>query len=188
MNLHLLANATPVAVDGSKGVPGAAPLTLRRLDVAGFAPFGRVIDVPPAATGRPINGGTSMRFDLVDDMRLDAQGGRPQLAIFRAQARSFPHRVTELERHSLGSQSFIPLGELRFVLVVAPANAAGMLPQSSEIVAFISNGRQGVMLSPGTWHHALLAVDAGDFAVIERVGDEVDCDVCTLDVAAEVRL
>jgi len=70
------------------------------------------------------------------------------------------------------------------VIVVAPAGeaptAAGML------AAFVTDGRQGVVLAPGTWHHALLAVDAGDFVVVERAGAVVDCDTCELVTAATV--
>ncbi len=150
----------------------AQPLTAQA-----FAPFGTVIAAPAAGGGRFINGGNAERFDLVDDLQLGAEGGRPLLALFRAQPRRFPHAVTEMERHALGSQSFVPLGERRFVIVVAPAGEA---PANEALVAFVTDGRQGVTLAPGTWHHALLAVDAGDFVVVERAGAVVDCDVCAL--------
>ncbi|MGC3985360.1 MAG: ureidoglycolate lyase [Pseudorhodoferax sp.] len=149
-------------------------LSVQPLGAAAFAPFGTVIAVPAGAAGRPINGGTSQRFDLLDDMALSAQGGRPMLALFRAQARRFPHAVNELERHVLGSQTFVPLGRRRFVLVVAPAASE---PDLGALAAFMTDGAQGVVLAPGTWHHALLAVDAGDFVVVERAAQAVDCDV-----------
>ncbi len=95
------------------------------------------------------------------------------MALFRAQARQFPVALKEVERHQLGSQSFIPLGRARFVIVVA---AAGLPPQASDLRAFVSDGLQGVTLAPGTWHHALLAVDAGDFLVVERASSATDCD------------
>ncbi|MDH6167634.1 ureidoglycolate lyase [Variovorax boronicumulans] len=163
--------------------PLAAPLVAQPLTTTAFAPFGKVIEAP-AGEGRPINGGNARRFDLVGDLQLDADGGRPMLALFRAQARSFPHEVSEMERHALGSQTFVPLGERRFVIVVA---RAGDAPASADdLAAFITNGHQGVVLAPGTWHHALLAVDAGDFVVIERAAGTVDCDVCTLRTPARV--
>jgi ureidoglycolate lyase len=71
-----------------------------------------------------------------------------------------------MERHALGSQTFVPLGERRFVIVVAPAGEAP--------------------ITPGTRHHALLAVDAGDFVVIERAAAAVDCDACRLQEPARV--
>ena len=158
-------------------------LSVQPLSAATFAPFGTVVEVPAGATGRPINGGTSQRFDLLADMALAAEGGRPVLALFRAQARRFPHAVNELERHALGSQTFVPLGQRRFVLVVAPAAAE---PDLGALAAFITDGAQGVVLAPGTWHHALLAVDAGDFVVVERAAQAVDCDVVRWEAGVRV--
>ena len=58
-------------------------LVARPLDARAFAPFGTVIEVPVAAAGRPINAGSSERFDLVDDLALDAAGGRGAIAVAR---------------------------------------------------------------------------------------------------------
>ncbi|MET3442004.1 ureidoglycolate lyase [Variovorax paradoxus] len=151
-------------------------LTAQPLTQQAFAPYGTVL-AAPANAGRSINGGNAERFDLVDDLQLGAKDGRAMLALFRAQARRFPHEVTEMERHALGSQTFVPLGERRFVIVVAQA---GKAPSADALAAFVTNGLQGVTLAPGTWHHALLAVDAGDFVVVERAGQHVDCDTCAV--------
>lgn len=163
--------------------PAAALRVAQPLTSKAFAPYGTVIGVP-AGEGRPINGGNARRFDLLGDLQLHADGGRPMLALFRAQARSFPHEVTEMERHALGSQTFVPLGERRFVIVVARAGDAPV--SHRDLAAFVTDGHQGVVLAPGTWHHALLAVDAGDFVVIERAAAAVDCDVCRLQEPARV--
>jgi ureidoglycolate lyase len=152
-------------------------LAIQPLTAEAFVPFGTVIAVPPGE-GRPINGGSARRFDLVDDLQLDAARGRPMLALFRAQARRFPHAVAELERHALGSQAFVPLGMRRFVIVVARAGAAPA--SAADLSAFVTDGLQGVLLAPGTWHHALLALDAGDFVVLERGADAPDCELCRL--------
>jgi len=159
-------------------------LVARPLTAAAFDPFGTVVEAP-SADGRPINAGTSQRHDLVDDLQLSAAGGRPMLAVFRAQARPFPFSATELECHKLGSQTFIPLTGARFVVLVAPPGAH---PDCDHLAAFVSNGRQGIVLSPGTWHHALLAVDAGDFAVIERSAKTEDCDIARLPAAVRLDL
>ena len=76
-------------------------------------------------------------------------------------------------------------GRARFVILVAPA---GMTPEADTLRAFLADGRQGVSLAPGTWHHGLLAVDAADFAVIERAADEEDCDLLTLPRPVSVAL
>jgi ureidoglycolate lyase len=144
-----------------------------------FAPFGTVIEWPEQATARAINSGTSLRTDLLPDLSLAADGGRPCLALFRAAARRFPLPLLQVERHRLGAQIFIPLGHVRYVVVVAAPQAS---PVAAALQAFVSNGSQGVCLAPGTWHHALLAIDAGDFAVIERSAPTLDCDVVQLAV------
>lgn len=159
-------------------------LVARPLTAAAFDPFGTVIEAP-GVDGRPINAGTSQRNDLVDDLQLSAAGGRPMLAVFRAQARPFPFSATELECHKLGSQTFIPLTGARIVVLVA---LPGAHPDCDHLAAFVSNGRQGIVLSPGTWHHALLAVDAGDFAVIERAAQTEDCDIARLPAAVRLDL
>ena len=152
-----------------------------------FAPFGRVLQVPADGQGgHAINQGTSQRFELVADALLTAEAGRPVISISRALARVLPLTLVAMERHPLGSQSFVPLGAARrFALVVAaagvPAEALG-----DHLQAFVSNGTQGVLLAPGTWHHGLLALDAGDYLVLERRGDAVDCDLA--DLASPVRL
>ncbi len=64
--------------------------------------------------------------------------------------------------------------------------AADAMPTAESLAAFIAGGQQGVTLAPGTWHHALLAVDAGDFVVIERVGETVDCAVHRLIAPVDV--
>jgi ureidoglycolate lyase len=151
-------------------------LQAQALTAESFAPFGQVVGLSndnSAYSSRSINHGNVMRYDIVNDLQLSAKEGRPALAIFRAQARQFPHTVTEMERHALGSQTFIPLGTQRFVIVVAqPSSAAN----ANDLHAFITDGTQGIVLAPGTWHHALLAIEGGDFAVIERVADTVDCE------------
>jgi ureidoglycolate lyase len=161
------------------------------LTPAAFAPFGRVLQAPADGLGgHPINDGTATRFELVPDADLVQAGGRAVISLSRAQVRPWPMQLHGLERYRLGSQSFVPLGcALRFVLVVAPAGPA---PQPQDLHAFITDGAQGVWLAPGTWHHGLLAVDAGDYLVIERraaLGDgAVDCDVCTLQPSPTVVL
>ncbi|RUP31343.1 MAG: ureidoglycolate hydrolase [Curvibacter sp.] len=160
------------------------PTVLRpqALNAAAFAPFGAVLEgfATPPAQARPINDHSCWRLDLPWELQFGQAGGRPGLAIYRADARRFPLPVQVLERHALASQSFIPLEGSRFVMVVARPQA---LPGPDDVQAFISNGHQGVLLHPGTWHHALLAVDAGSFVVLERhppPGALPDCELSTL--------
>ena len=137
-----------------------------------------MLQVPAGGQGgRAINQDRSQHFELVADALLTAGAGRPVISISRALARVLPLALVVMERHRLGSQSFVPLGAARrFVLVVAAAEVPAEA-LADHLQAFVSNGTQGVMLAPGTWHHGLLALDAGDYLVLERRGDVVDCDL-----------
>jgi ureidoglycolate lyase len=162
-------------------------LVARPLTAEAFAPFGTVISAD-GLSSRPINAGTTMRFDVIADLQLTIGGGTPLLAIYRASAREFPLQLVEFERHARGSQVFVPMAGARFVVVVARGDA----PLAAEALhAFTVEGTQGVILAPGTWHHGLLARDAGDFVVLERgapAGEPVDCDVVHLPAAVELSL
>lgn len=162
--------------------PTRITLQARPLTPEAFAPFGQVLQAgppPSGEAGQAINSGTSRRHVLVADLQLGAEQGRGELSLSRAQARAFPLCLQELERHQLSTQSFIPLGgPRRLALVVARPGPAPHMPD--QLQAFVSDGWQGVCLHAGTWHHPLLAVDAGDFLVIERRAAAVDCEVLPL--------
>jgi ureidoglycolate lyase len=54
---------------------------------------------------------------------------------------------------------------------------------------FLSNGRQGINLRPGTWHHALLCLgEPSDFLVLDRLAEAPDCEEWTLDQPLLIRL
>ena len=136
-------------------------------------------------TGRPINDGSSLRVDDVGQLDLTAAGGAPCLAIFRARARDPRGPWQVLERHRLGTQTFVPLAGVGCVMLVATGDAA---PDVSTLAAFVVTGHQAVTLRAGTWHHGLIALQDGDFIVIERLAAELDCDLATLHEAVTLAL
>jgi ureidoglycolate lyase len=172
-------------------------LELQPLSVAAFAPYGEVIGIPvpgAAATAdaayprglpvRAINGGTSQRFDMPGGLNLHAQGGQPCVAMFRARAQALNGPWRLMERHRLGSQTFIPLAGARCVVLVARGDAA---PDPATLAAFTVDGAQGFTLHADTWHHGLIALDEGDFVVIERRGATVDCEFAELALPVTLR-
>lgn len=169
------------------GAPQQAPLQLQAQAITShnFAPYGWVAQAH-GETGRPINGGNSLRVDAVDSvgaLALTADGGAPCLAVFRAQARSAQGPWQELERHLLGTQTFVPLAGARYLMLVALGDDA---PQTATLAAFWVGGHQAVTLRAGTWHHGLIAPDGGDFVVVERAAAAVDCDLANLNPAVVV--
>jgi len=162
-------------------------LQVQPLSATAFSRYGEVIGLP--ATGEPgvgpagglpvraINGGTSQRFDMPGGLDLHAHGGQPCVAVFRARAQALAGPWRLLERHRLGTQTFIPLAGARCVVLVARGQTA---PDLATLAAFAVHGAQGFTLHADTWHHGLIALDAGDFVVIERRGDTVDCEFAEL--------
>jgi ureidoglycolate lyase len=148
------------------------------LTAAAFAPYGSVVAL--ATGGAVVNGGSSTRHEAVSALDLQREGGRAVVAVYDAQARRFPFEAQVLERHGLSDQIFLPLGGARrCVLLVAPYQLAQ--PRAQDCMAFVTDGSQGVRIAAGTWHHGLLALDAGPWAVLERRADAVDCEELMLD-------
>jgi ureidoglycolate lyase len=156
-------------------------LPIRPIDAAAFAPYGWLADADgDGAAGRPINDGSSQRIDGVGELQLTVDGGLPCLALFRAQPRDPRGPWHVLERHRLGTQSFVPMGGAPYVMLVALGDAQ---PDEGTLAAFAVAGHQAVTLRAGTWHHGLIAPQGGDFVVVERQAAAVDCDLAALDSA-----
>lgn len=118
---------------------------------------------------------TPYRISYHDLATLDVseQGGRPLINLFRAQPRALPIEISMMERHPLGSQAFVPLAQVSYVVVVAPAGEF----DPARMRAFWTEGWQGVNYAKGVWHHPLLALERiSDFVVVDRGGDQRNCD------------
>jgi len=153
--------------------------SIRPISAAEFAPYGWLAEAD-GAVGRPINDGSSQRIDGAGELQLTAEGGAPCLALFRASPRDARGPWQQLERHRLGTQTFVPMGSARYVVLVALGDEQ---PDMSTLAAFAVGGQQAVTLRAGTWHHGLIAPDGGDFVVIERQAETVDCELATLTIA-----
>jgi ureidoglycolate lyase len=134
------------------------------LTATAFAPYGDVIEV----SGEPttiINQGMCDRYN--DLARLDFTDGRPGLSLFDAKARHFPYLVDMLERHPKGSQAFVPITQVPFLVVVADDDGG----KPTNIQAFVTRPGQSINLHPGTWHGVLAPIEApGQYVVIDRIG------------------
>lgn len=146
----------------------AAPLSAEN-----FRPYGDVIESTPASR-IAMNSGRFDRYTDLAGVEVGA-GGRPCIGITRCKSpTALPYRFDLIERHPLGSQAFVPLGEFRFIVVVAPPGEA-VAP--SDLRAFITNGQQGVNYRPGVWHLPLIALEKDQaFLVVDRGGPEANCE------------
>lgn len=149
-----------------------------------FAPFGEVVEVTDSARHFSINEGNTERYH---DLAAIACGsdGHAIVSIFRGQPRTLPFVVAMMERHPLGSQLFVPLSALPYLVVVAPP---GQPPGVADLRVFLAGAGQGVNYAPGVWHHPLLALEAvSDFLVVDRSGPGENCDEVRLDPAGVIR-
>ncbi|MEM9580235.1 MAG: ureidoglycolate lyase [Pseudomonadota bacterium] len=142
----------------------SATLHIRPLTKEAFAPFGDVIDTA-GAPDKVINQGKCGRYH--DRARLDFNGGRAGVSLFKAEPRSLPLELLMVERHPDGSQTFIPMSEHGFLIIVAPdENGAPGTP-----IAFESAPGQAISFHRGTWHGVLTPLsEPGLFAVVDRIG------------------
>ena len=137
-----------------------APLTAEA-----FAPYGDVIAVA-GAPDKLINQGMCGRHH--DLARLDFSDGRAGISLFDAKARSFPYHVDMVERHPDGSQAFIPIDNVPFLVVVADDEAG----KPVNLKAFVTRPGQSINLHRGVWHGVLAPIGKpGQFVVIDRIGD-----------------
>jgi len=153
----------------------AMPLTAER-----FAPYGDVIETS-RDTADAMN---AARFERFDDLcKVDLiNNGRVSVSIARCRTpTSLPLRLDMVERHPLGSQAFVPLSPCKMIVVVAPPAES---VDAGDLRAFVSNGRQGINYRRGTWHMPLISFSAGqEYLVIDRAGDEPNCEEHTFDIA-----
>ncbi len=157
-------------------------LPVQPLTAEAFAPYGQVIALGGRGTRQiAINDGRCMRHhDLARPFA--AEPGSIAFSLFDADATALPARLTLMERHRLGTQSFAPFGAaLQLVAVVADASIAPAALGPQHLRAFVTDGRQGLQLHPGVWHHPLLSLQAGPWLVADRIAPEVDCDVVRID-------
>lgn len=160
-------------------------LLIQPLTASAFAEFGDVIEASGTASSF-INDGQAQRFHDLAKIDVSTADGHPLISIVRSAPTHFPLTLGKIERHPLGSQAFIPLGDHPFLIIVAPTGADD-LPGS--LCAFLSNGRQGVNYKPGVWHHPLITLNqTTDFLVIDRGGVGDNCDVNELDGSIVVNM
>lgn len=141
-------------------------LSIQPLTKAAFEPFGDVVEADPA-TKRPINGGTTERFHALGHPRALGEGAELIINLFRGQPRQLPYLVDMMERHPLGSQSFHPLQDRPWLVIVAEDE--GGRPGAPHV--FMATGRQGINYRANIWHHPLMALGKiSDFLVVDRSG------------------
>jgi ureidoglycolate lyase len=142
-------------------------LTPVPLTKAAFAPFGDVVETD-GASPIEINQGFARRCNALADIDVTTSGAAVNISLFDARPRPQPIEIRLMERHPLGTQLFMPLQDLPWLVVVCtdPRDLASYR-------AFTASGRQGVNYARNVWHHPLLVLGESErFIVVDRVGPD----------------
>jgi ureidoglycolate lyase len=158
----------------------ALPLTLipSPLTAEAFAPFGEVIAI---ANGERRN---HFRFAF----EAAAQAAEPALWVsYPTHVASDVVEVAKLERHPYAAQTFIPIRDGRYLVIVCHAAADGS-PDLSTLQALVAGPDQAVTYRRNVWHHGLTVLDQRTrFAVVTTLSGEGDDD-CFYEMETPVRI
>ncbi len=147
-------------------------LEIEPLSAGAFAAYGDVIEFDDRSS-YPINDGMADRFHALAAVEAGGDDARAVISLVASRKYGMPRRVDHLEHHPYGSQAFIPLDAIPFVVVVG---TAGPAPEPGMLRAFVTNGRQGINYRAGTWHHVLLTPFAAmSFVCVDRDAPESNC-------------
>ena len=139
----------------------------KKITKENFAKFGDVISTENVRS-IDINNGYAKRFDNLANIDTSKNNGNAIISIFKAFKRSFPMNIDMMEKHPLGSQTFIPMKETIFITFVAPGEEK---PEINKIESFIIPKGSGINYKPGIWHFPLISTEDMDFLVVDRKGD-----------------
>ena len=159
-------------------------IVARALTRENFAEFGDVIDTH-GPNHYPINGGRAERHHDLATAEAHGPDARVIISIFRGTPYEFPLKLGMVERHPLGSQAFVPLAGMPFLVVVCHEGADGPgLPH-----AFVTAPGQGVSYPRNLWHAVLTPIGAPqDFLIVDREGGGVNLEKFHFPEPWEIRL
>ena len=130
-------------------------LSIQELTSAAFAPFGRVIEQP----ARPVDA-IGPGWQYWGEM-LTLHGGDRPYALGYLHLQPAELRFDWAERHMLSDELLAPLGG-DCLVYVAPADHPDQpehMPDLGRFQVFRVRSGQAVILQPGVWHGAPLAID-----------------------------
>ena len=158
-------------------------IQIQPLTQESFSAFGDVIE-KENHDFFAINQGLTQRYHALSVAQITGDHVSVGMSIFHNLcATEIPFKIDMLERHPHGAQSFIPLQQQKFIIIVVlPLDQTQ--PNEQKIYAFLSNGKQGITYHQGAWHHPLITLEAkSDFLVVDRIGGGQNCDVHPLAVS-----
>lgn len=138
-----------------------------------FQPFGDVIELQDEPSYQ-INYGMADRYHALAKVSVEGNDAFPVISLVHSRQYPLPHVLKIVERHALGSQAFIPIDNTPFVVVVG---RPGDSIKADELMAFKTNGQQGINYHAGIWHGLLLTpFKEMTFVCVDRNDDTDNCE------------
>ena len=150
-------------------------ISVEQLDTDIFSRFGNIIQKKNALELRSINQGTTTRHHNISKLSLESKNGNSGISVFSGSPRSFPLEIKIMEKHPIASQSFLPIQDYDWLVVVSEEK--NELPDLSTLRCFHVNGDTGITYHENVWHHPLLVRKKQDFWVIDRINDQEDASI-----------
>ena len=138
----------------------------KKVNKKNFQKFGDIISTKNTKSLK-INNGFAFKYENLANINVYKKDGKIKLNIFKSLSRKFPLKIEMLEKHPLSTQTFFPIENTIFLVVVAPS---GNMPLANKIESFIIPTDVGVNYKPGTWHFPLIATENMNFLVVDRKG------------------
>ncbi len=139
-------------------------LTIKNINKENFFQYGQLISTKDV-NSENINSDTTKSFYDLVDIEILGDNNQCRINIFKAKKRQFPLEINMLENHPFSSQSFIPLQNTSFIVVVAPISKT---PNLELLEAFKVPSEEGINFKPKVWHFPLIAIEDSNFLTIDK--------------------
>ena len=139
-------------------------LTIKNINKENFFQYGQLISTKDV-NSENINSDTTKSFYDLVDIEILGDNNQCRINIFKAKKRQFPLEINMLENHPFSSQSFIPLQNTSFIVVVAPISNT---PDLKLLEAFQVPAEEGINFKPKVWHFPLIAIEDSNFLTIDK--------------------
>ena len=116
-------------------------LQIEKLNKENFLPFGDIINKSFSSSKLSINQGTTIRHHKISELKLSDQNGIPAISIFSGSPREFPIQIKIMEKHPIASQSFLPIQNYDWLVVVS--NEKKELPDLNNCRCCLGDGSVG---------------------------------------------
>jgi ureidoglycolate lyase len=152
-------------------------IQLKSLTREHFSAFGDVIDICDSNHKIAINDGMANRHHDLAKVDVSEKSGHAIISIIDTDKTQLPLRICVMERHPIGSQAFMPIGNSPYIVLVAPTGEF----DANQLQGFLAQANQGINYAKGTWHHACIShIQPNQFLVVDRGGEGENCDFVTL--------